>query len=139
MIVCLLASSSCGQHPPNPVSVAQLARNDARMGYSVGAVTLDALARIQRSWVQSLATPTPADETLMDDELAMLDAAKDALQHAKPFLEDGADASQAKAQVVIALRTLSTLAAHLRGHGLKAPDDVLQGLDAALVALGAAS
>jgi hypothetical protein len=131
-----LFAVGCSPAPRTPVEAGAQARQYAKLGYAIGATAVSTLGNVLADWEKSLDHPTPEQLAVADKVLAGLDAAKAALGDAKPWIETGQDEAAGKKALRSALDIVATAGDALVVGGVKVPDSVMAGLDAAREALG---
>ena len=131
-----LPACSSGQ---TPQAQAAQARNVARAGYAAAAIALNTLNDVHHAWQVAQREPTQATIDLDEKLLIYLDAAKAALDTARPWLERGVAGDPAKEKIFEALDMATLAASVLAGAGGKVPNEVTEALMAARVLLGGAS
>lgn len=131
-----LPACSSGQ---TPQAQAAQARTIARAGYASAAIALVTLSDVHYAWQTAQREPTQAVIDLDAKILFALDAAKDALDTAKPWLDRGVAGDPAKEKILEALDMAALAASVLAGTGTKVPPEVAEALAAARTLLGGAS
>jgi hypothetical protein len=135
------ALPACSSPPAvkDPAALGAAARNTARLAYSAGVLTVNALEEARIVWMRAQATPTAEQVALAERISTGLHAAKDALDRARPWLETGEGEAAAKKSLREGIESAELVANLLLGTGGAVPKVLTDGLTAARAALGSGS
>jgi len=131
-----LPACSSGQ---TPQAQAVQAREVARAAYASGVLALTALDAVHKTWVESTKEPTGEQLAAFRTTLGFLKQAADALDEARPWVENGGGGSEIKEKILAGLDFALLGATELARGGAPVKPETVEALNALRSLLGGAS